>query len=811
MTTELSAAQLQERRDAARARWAKAREAAAAAGGAIAGGAAGAAGAEQIGNIARNRLVRPARAVLDPLRSAIEDNKRKQSFIDQRAQRAKSGVRSDSNFLSTARRAYEIKFRVAARAARRLAEHQAVNSETYFDSTSGETAQATLDLPGETRLREVAAAVGADQAQRFRAAADDLRENGRNSRKVPRAGSIQLPKKDSFSRTIIGKAELKLSSKTKDYLREVFAADAAQRAAGGTELSHFDELGIKSIDQLQQRFRELSPDDRKGFAQYLKLEASLPNITLRRQKKTVDVQNSSRVVPPHTTTVPGYPSDKTRKAMRAELLGDITARHRELSAVQQARADAEIGPARARAQTAARALRWLRPGSVARRGLVGAGLSAGVLAGAFAAARAEREIEHRFVESPDKLTKSGPELTNYPSYLANSRLQLTKADQSTGDEDAQNQGDPAQKPRQRLTTAHRLLNAAQDIENGLAEGVGRAFASWKDAATPEAIADPEAQGSLFDQLDEPLNDGMARLDDATVAGLTAPTRIQPPQTERDTSEPKPRLVSFGFNLRSPATEKYARQYRYSRVREITDRQRQNIRQIIIASTRSGDPPALTARRIRDVIGLTANQAAIVANYRAALEANDPRAATYALRDRRFDRTINAAIEAKKPLHEQVIDKLVDAYQRRFLAYRAMTIARTESLRAANNGHVQAVTKWLADHPDYTVAKTWISTEDERTRPDHVGLHRQTVIGLQTPFVCDSGETIRWPHDPLGAAKEVINCRCTFMTVLIPRSAAARHGQAAYGTPFPNFWSGPREPYDIESPDDLFGNPALEPA
>jgi hypothetical protein len=141
----------------------------------------------------------------------------------------------------------------------------------------------------------------------------------------------------------------------------------------------------------------------------------------------------------------------------------------------------------------------------------------------------------------------------------------------------------------------------------------------------------------------------------------------------------------------------------------------------------------------------------------------------------------------------------------------MVIARTESLRAANNGYVKSVQDWLTAHPDFTVAKTWIATEDDRTRPDHRGLHRQTVIGMQTPFTCESGEQLLWPHDPNGAANEVIGCRCACMFALIPRTAAMRHGPAAYGTPTRAFWSRPRQPFDLNGPGDFPNAPVFEPA
>ena len=134
-----------------------------------------------------------------------------------------------------------------------------------------------------------------------------------------------------------------------------------------------------------------------------------------------------------------------------------------------------------------------------------------------------------------------------------------------------------------------------------------------------------------------------------------------------------------------------------------------------------------------------------------------------------------AIDDDEPLSDDQVTKMTDAYQRRYLAYRAMVIARTEGLRAANNGHVAAVKDFLDANSGFTVVKTWMATDDEKTRPDHVGLDGQQVIGLYTPFIAPSGDRILWPHDPNAPARQTCQCRCTFSTNLVPRTALAQRG------------------------------------
>jgi hypothetical protein len=54
-------------------------------------------------------------------------------------------------------------------------------------------------------------------------------------------------------------------------------------------------------------------------------------------------------------------------------------------------------------------------------------------------------------------------------------------------------------------------------------------------------------------------------------------------------------------------------------------------------------------------------------------------------------------------------------------------------------------------------KEWLAILDSKTRPAHVRADGQQV-GLNEPYIVD-GESLRFPRDPLGSAKNVINCRC----------------------------------------------------
>lgn len=88
--------------------------------------------------------------------------------------------------------------------------------------------------------------------------------------------------------------------------------------------------------------------------------------------------------------------------------------------------------------------------------------------------------------------------------------------------------------------------------------------------------------------------------------------------------------------------------------------------------------------------------------------------------------------------------------------RARTIARTETIGAANAGSIRGA-RALAPHggPQW---KEWLATKDSRTRPSHVDADGQ-VVRLDDTFTVGGARMDR-PGD--GPAAEVVNCRCTIV-------------------------------------------------
>lgn len=94
------------------------------------------------------------------------------------------------------------------------------------------------------------------------------------------------------------------------------------------------------------------------------------------------------------------------------------------------------------------------------------------------------------------------------------------------------------------------------------------------------------------------------------------------------------------------------------------------------------------------------------------------------------------------------------------APRARMIARTETTGIVNGGQALA---WQ-QNPDVVEGKEWLSSRDNRVRPSHTAADGQEVT-LDNAFNV-GGALLRFPGDPQGPAKEVINCRCTILPTLL---------------------------------------------
>ena len=89
--------------------------------------------------------------------------------------------------------------------------------------------------------------------------------------------------------------------------------------------------------------------------------------------------------------------------------------------------------------------------------------------------------------------------------------------------------------------------------------------------------------------------------------------------------------------------------------------------------------------------------------------------------------------------------------------RAMTIARTETHKAANVSQFTRA-EMAATDSGLDVQIEWISTNDGRVRDSHRNVNGGKTIAMGESFNIN-GTKMKYPSDPSGGAANVINCRC----------------------------------------------------
>tara|TARA_R100000426_G_scaffold7301_1_gene8856 strand:- start:7829 stop:8605 length:777 start_codon:yes stop_codon:yes gene_type:complete len=94
----------------------------------------------------------------------------------------------------------------------------------------------------------------------------------------------------------------------------------------------------------------------------------------------------------------------------------------------------------------------------------------------------------------------------------------------------------------------------------------------------------------------------------------------------------------------------------------------------------------------------------------------------------------------------------------YTRYRANTIARTETHNAASFANQRIAESQAIPN----LKKRWSTTPDERSRDIHVAVNGQEV-GLDEDFTV-GGMPMKYPGDPRGGAKNVINCRCVVLYI-----------------------------------------------
>lgn len=186
------------------------------------------------------------------------------------------------------------------------------------------------------------------------------------------------------------------------------------------------------------------------------------------------------------------------------------------------------------------------------------------------------------------------------------------------------------------------------------------------------------------------------------------------------------------------------------------------------------------RRQGGIIGLNGPQTEARNNMRKALLEGDWQGyKAKTLRDKRFDKTVYRAIQEKRTLSSEAINKIVGRYDDKLLRRRGETIGR-EAIGHLNAGRLESM-RQVVDQgvvEDRDVVKVWHSTGDARQRDTHGAMNGQTKR-LGELFVSPSGARFDGPQDTSHGAgpEETINCRC-WMETRVDFIAARRRQRAA---------------------------------
>ena len=234
-------------------------------------------------------------------------------------------------------------------------------------------------------------------------------------------------------------------------------------------------------------------------------------------------------------------------------------------------------------------------------------------------------------------------------------------------------------------------------------------------------------------------------------------------------------TALRFSIRDRRAEEWLAEHSSSLIQQIEDDIRVNVRSTLADGLAAGRNPnstaldiigrynAQTGHREGGIVGLNQQQEGWARSARAKLETLDKSYFNLVLRDKRFDATVQAAIDSGTPLPADTVERLITRYRDRALKYRGEAIGRSETLAALNRSEYESVRQALAqsDLPLAATTKEWDTAGDSDVRHSHAEMDGQKV-GIDEPFVSPvTGARMMHPGDTsLGAgAKEIAFCRC----------------------------------------------------
>lgn len=206
-----------------------------------------------------------------------------------------------------------------------------------------------------------------------------------------------------------------------------------------------------------------------------------------------------------------------------------------------------------------------------------------------------------------------------------------------------------------------------------------------------------------------------------------------------------------FNASDPRTIRFAREQSSALVVQVREDVRRAIQVVIATGAERGLTPIQQARAIREAVGLQPNYAQAPLNLRRELEAGQ------FTRTRRLSATEKAEIGRRLregTVDEAFIQRMERRYAESLINRRAQNIARTESIRSANEGLRQGWRQAAGEGVLPPEARRHaVVTPDDRLRESHaqIPFMNPQGVGLDEPFETPFGRLMGPPWEP--------NCRC----------------------------------------------------
>ena len=308
-----------------------------------------------------------------------------------------------------------------------------------------------------------------------------------------------------------------------------------------------------------------------------------------------------------------------------------------------------------------------------------------------------------------------------------------------------------------MTPAERAQRRLQDLADRLEPSLRKAFLEMAASLSPESLAelvrlieagDVEAAVSYLTGSSRAV--AAATAVRAAYAGGIIRTVAA---VVRDIGADGPRRLVIASPVASPDLIAAVRRWEDGAFARVQREVRAGLRETIASELARGIGPRQVAVSLKTGMGggLTAYDRKIINSFRAALEEGRVGdAARRTLRDRRLSLT---------NLTPAQIDKAVAAYERKLIAFRAETFARTAAMAAANEasgvGWKEAVRQGVV--PASEVKRFWVVSADERLCPTCApvpGLN-ENGVELDGLFTTPNGPALHPPLHP--------NCRCTTWT------------------------------------------------